>query len=50
MQHIIYDDFGFVKLWDTADVYGMKSCISFVPARSDFDILLLRDVRWTCKK
>jgi peptide/nickel transport system substrate-binding protein len=49
-ENIIYNDYGFVKLWDTADVYGMKSCIGFTPSRSDFDILLLRDVTSTCTK
>ncbi len=50
IQHVIYDDYGFVKLWDSATVYGMKSCISFTPQLGDFDLLLLRHVSSTCTK
>lgn len=49
-ERIIYNDYGFVKLWDSATVYGMKKCISFVPQLGDFDMLLLRQVTDVCKK
>jgi len=50
IQQIIYKDYGFVKMWDSATVYGMKRCISFTPQLGDFDMLLLRHVTSTCTK
>ena len=47
---VIYNDYGFVKLWDSASVYGMKSCIDFKPQLGDFDLLLLRNVTSSCTK
>jgi len=41
-QNIIHDDYGFVPLWNSAMVYGMKSCIQFTPQLGDIDLLLLR--------
>lgn len=48
VQRIIYNDYGFVKLWDSATVYAMKKCIRFTPQLGDFDMLLLKRVTSNC--
>jgi len=38
-------------MWDSASVYGMKSCITYTPQLGDFDTLLLKRVDSSkCKK
>ncbi len=51
IQRMIVDDKGFVKLWDVASVFGIKSCIRFKPVRGmGFDVMLVKDVDATrCK-
>ncbi len=50
-ENIIHDDYGFVPLWSSAMVYGMKSCIQFIPQLGDFDLLLLKHLDATkCKR